>query len=171
MSAIIGPFPSTLVNGTVEDANQVQTLLNWIQSQVNSNATGGVGTSARNLIYNGAMQIAQRIGTGGNIVVAGGTKAYTLDRWQVAPGAASSATVTQLTSTGLPQFQNALRLQRTASNASTNAIFLAQSMESVDSYPLQGQTVNVSFMARAGVQLFTDWQCFRGDAFYRDRDR
>ena len=72
MSAIIGPFPSTLVNGTVEDANQVQTLLNWIQSQVNSNATGGVGTSARNLIYNGAMQIAQRIGTGGNIVVAGG---------------------------------------------------------------------------------------------------
>jgi hypothetical protein len=97
------------------------------------------------------MQLAQRLGAGGNVVVAGGTKAYSLDRWQIAAGVGSSATVTQLTNTGLLQFQNALRMQRTSGNTATTAISVAQSMESVDSYPLQGQVVNVSFMARAGA--------------------
>ena len=37
---IIAAFPSTLANGTNADATQVMTLLNWIQSQTNSNAFG-----------------------------------------------------------------------------------------------------------------------------------
>lgn len=36
--AIINAFPTTLVNGTIEDATQVMTLFNWLQSQTNTNA-------------------------------------------------------------------------------------------------------------------------------------
>lgn len=46
MSTIIGTLPLVLANGTPQDANQVMTLFNWIQSQVNANAAlSGVGTS------------------------------------------------------------------------------------------------------------------------------
>jgi len=41
--SIINSFPTTLVNGTVEDATQVMTLFSWIQSQTNGNACPATG--------------------------------------------------------------------------------------------------------------------------------
>jgi microcystin-dependent protein len=38
MTSIVGAFPTTLQNGTLEDATQVMSLLSYIQSQVNGNA-------------------------------------------------------------------------------------------------------------------------------------
>ena len=44
--SIINAFPTTLVNGTVEDATQVMTLFNWILAQVNGNACAAtIGSS------------------------------------------------------------------------------------------------------------------------------
>lgn len=150
-AAIVGPLPVTLVNGTVPDANQVMSDFNWIVSQVNANATQGAGSIAKNVIYNGDMSLAQRIGANGSLAIAGGTKAYALDRWQTSVGGSSSLTVAQFGTTGLAQFGSAMRVQRVASNADTSTISFAQSMESVDSIQLQGQTVTLSLWARAGA--------------------
>jgi hypothetical protein len=46
MPSIIPPFPSTILPNTIADATQVQTLLDWIRTNVNTNAQptgGGVG--------------------------------------------------------------------------------------------------------------------------------
>ena len=45
MSNIISTFPTTLQNGTVEDATQVMTLFSWIQNQVNGNACAATSGS------------------------------------------------------------------------------------------------------------------------------
>ena len=150
-AAIVGPLPVTLVNGTVPDANQVMSDFNWIVSQVNANATQGAGSIAKNVIYNGDMSLAQRIGSNGSLAIAGGTKAYALDRWQTSVGGSSSLTVAQFGTTGLGQFRSAMRVQRVASNTDTSTISFAQSMESVDSVQLQGQAVTLSLWARAGA--------------------
>jgi hypothetical protein len=149
LGAIIGPLPNTLTNGTIADANQVMGDLNWIVSQVNANASAGAGTVTRNILLNGAMEISQRfVTTSQNIA---GTKAYTVDRWQGSSGAASSGDFVQLSSIGLNQYQYALRAQRTAGNTATTTIQVAQSLETADSYQMQGQTVTLSFYARAGA--------------------
>lgn len=44
--SIVGAFPSTLQNGTLEDATQVMSLFAYIQSQVNGNACPATTTSA-----------------------------------------------------------------------------------------------------------------------------
>lgn len=46
MPTIIPAFPLTLVNGTPNDATQVMTLLNYIQSTVNANTTSSYATIA-----------------------------------------------------------------------------------------------------------------------------
>lgn len=150
---IVGPLPVTLVNGTVPDANQVMADFNWIVSQVNANASQGAGAITVNRLYNADMSLAQRIGVGGSLAIAGGTKAYTVDRWQVAAPASGAVTATQIVNPGLPQFNYALRVQRNSGNAATGSVAFAQSMESNDSYALQGQTVTLSFWARAGANF------------------
>lgn len=74
MTTIIGDFPDPLVNGTTADADQVMADLDWIQSQVNSNALSnsyfGTGTTPMLGVANG--------GTGGSsysnngVIVGGG---------------------------------------------------------------------------------------------------
>jgi len=60
MSNIISTFPTTLQNGTVEDATQVMTLFSWIQNQVNGNACGATsGTGV--LKGDGAGNTAQAV--------------------------------------------------------------------------------------------------------------
>lgn len=150
LGVIIGPLPNNIVNGTVEDASQVQGNFNWIVSQVNANATAGAGTVARNIVINGDMSISQRYITTQKII-AGGNKAYILDRWQGSAGAGSSLEIEQLTSTGLGQFQYAQRVQRQSANAATTLLQIAQSLETSDSIQMAGQTVTLSFWARAGA--------------------
>lgn len=150
IGAIVGPLPITLVNGTIADATQVMTDLNFIASQVNSNATQGAGSITRNVLINGAMQFAQRLGGTSTTLTLIGQKGYGCDRWQGSTGAAQTGVVSQITSIGLNQFQYACRVQRQSGQTATTTIALAQSLETIDSYPMQGQTVTLSFYARVG---------------------
>ena len=149
LGVIVGPLPNNIVNGTVEDATQVMGNFNWIVSQVNSNAAAGTGTITRNILLNGAMGVSQRYVTTANTLAA--VKGYTLDRWQGQSGVGGSAAYSQITGIGLSQFEYAQRVQRTAGNTATTTIYLAQSLETVDTYQMQGQTITLSFWARAGA--------------------
>lgn len=110
----------------------------------------GYGQAAKNKTTNAAMQVWQR---GTSFAVT--TPVYAADRWQVArAGNVAGSTVTrQLTSdtTNLPFIQYCMRVSRDSGNTSTNTLYLAQAMESVNSIPLAGRTVTVSFYARKGA--------------------
>lgn len=149
VGAIVGPYPNTIIPGTLADANQVQGNFDWVRDQVNANVAGGGGNNfGLNLLYNSAMLISQRfVATSKNVAA---TQAYTLDRWQVKSGAGGSADVQQQSSIGNAGFQNSIRVQRTAANTAVTLIQLAQSLETADSYPMQGQALAFSFYARCG---------------------
>ena len=100
-----------------------------------------------NLLHNGAMQVAQRgasfAGTAGIV--------YTADRWfTYRAGGATGHTVTWAAS-GLAKIQYCARVQRDSGNASTAGVFLEQDIETVNSIPVQGDTVTLSFWARKGA--------------------
>ena len=149
---IIGPLPNNILDGQPASAGPVMSNFNFIVQQVNANVPGGGGGSSAgvaNILYNGAMRVSQRyIAT---TVTIAATQGYTLDRWQGKSGAAASAGFSRITSISNPPFQYACRVQRTASNAATTLIQIAQSLESNDSFPLQSQTVTLSFWARNGA--------------------
>jgi hypothetical protein len=86
---------------------------------------------------------------GTSFTIASSTSTYTADRWQAYRGATGS-TVTRQTS-GLTGIQYAMRVVRDSGNTSTTAIQMAQAFESANSYIFAGQTVTVSFYARAGA--------------------
>ena len=110
-------------------------------------ATVGRNIPGRNLLHNGAMQVAQRgasfAGTAGIV--------YTADRWfTYRAGGATGHTVTWAAS-GLAKIQYCARVQRDSGNASTAGVLLEQDIETVNSIPVQGDTVTLSFWARKGA--------------------
>lgn len=106
---------------------------------------------SKNAVINGGMDVWQR-GTSFN---AGGATNYSADRYAFVRGANTSAVTCSRQATGdttnLPNIQYAARIQRTASNTSTDTVFFAQSFESVNSIPFAGKTISFSFYARAGA--------------------
>jgi len=106
---------------------------------VNENIAG------KNFIINGGMDIAQR---GTSISVGASAITYTLDRW-CAFSTSPTVTVSQISS-GLTGFQYAIRTQRN-SGQGAGTIYQSQSIETKNSIPLAGQTVTISFWARAGA--------------------
>jgi hypothetical protein len=113
----------------------------------------GLGSfSFRNKIINGAMEIAQRGNTFTNQATTSSPNGpYTLDRWKNnrasdVPG----LTVTQ--STDAPQgFINSMRLQRVSGNTSNASTYIFHTLAREDSIPLAGETVTLSFYAKAGA--------------------
>lgn len=110
--------------------------------------TSGSSLSNRNMIINGAMQVAQR---GTSFTGITSTIAYRMDRWQVGFGAAgSNYAITQ--STDAPDnFKYSMKWQRTASNAVTNTIWFSQAFESIDSKVVAGRTCTLSYYAKKGA--------------------
>jgi hypothetical protein len=105
-----------------------------------------------NAIINGGFDVWQR-GTSTNITT---TYAYSADRWQTAASGASGTlgTLTRQTvsdTTNLPTIQYCARVQRTAASTATQSPVINLSLESSDSYRFAGQTVTVSYYARAGA--------------------
>jgi hypothetical protein len=103
-----------------------------------------------NCVTNGAMDIWQR---GTSSTGLGTAKTFLADRWYA--NSASAATTfgyTQSTSvtTG---FQYATKIQRTAANTGTNAIYFQQDIETINSIPFAGQTVTISLYAKAGANF------------------
>jgi hypothetical protein len=99
----------------------------------------------RNVIINGAMNVWQRstdATTNGNDTYA------SLDRWRnrTASGPGSIRVSRQLT--GLTGFQYCARIQRTSGNTDTGGLQIIQTLETINSIPLAGKTVTISFYAR-----------------------
>jgi hypothetical protein len=111
---------------------------------------GSSNVAGKNAVLNSNFSIWQR-GTAG--VAGTSTGAYFADRWVIGRGVAGSTGSRQVTgdTTNLPNIQYCARVQRDLANASTNGIFLAQSFETINSIPLAGKTVTVSYYARAGA--------------------
>ena len=105
------------------------------------NAYSDGALSNRNLIINGAMQVAQR----GTSTTVG---EYFLDRWKTVSPAPFPAT--QEAVTGLAGFSKCLRIQRPVGMAWNTAVELNQPVESINSVPVVGKTVTLSFWARVG---------------------
>ena len=108
----------------------------------------GSMAAGRNFFINGGMDIWQR---GTSIALT--TSALTSDRWQGYRAVAGSTVTRQATgdTTNLPFIQYCARVQRDSGNTAINTIYLGQSLETVNSIPLAGKTVTLSFYARAGA--------------------
>jgi hypothetical protein len=103
--------------------------------------------AGKNFVINGGMDIWQR-GTS----FANPNNGYTTDRWLGSQ--ATAGTITRVATgdtTNLPNIQYALRYQRTSASTSTAQLNIIQNFESVNSIPLAGKTVTLSFYARKGA--------------------
>ena len=115
----------------------------------NSSASTGVSwagpsvAAGKNFLINGAMEYFQR-GTSSSAL--GNT--YVADRWLLGN---SNATQSQITGIGLNGFRYATRIQRTSGSTSTGSNYLIQAFETSTIQPVAGQTVTLSFYARAGA--------------------
>lgn len=106
-----------------------------------------------NVIINGAFDIAQR-GTSVSVPVSTNTNA--LDRFQLSVGANGASTVSQQSvgdTTNLPTIRYCARVQRNSGQTGTTTMYFATSLETSDSIRFAGQTVTVSFYARAGANF------------------
>jgi hypothetical protein len=102
----------------------------------------------KNRIINGAMQVWQR-GTS-----VSGTYVYGTDRWATLPFATCNiAQSTSVPTTTGSSFQYSAKVGRTAASTATTAIGIMQTIESVNCYDLSGQTVTISFWAKAGANF------------------
>ena len=104
-------------------------------------------TGFKNRIINGDMDIWQR-GT-----TATGAYVYGADRWATGPFTASQ-TISR--STSVPSgsvAQYSLNLQRPTSSTSTTTTIVMQTIETANCYDLAGQTVTISFWAKAGANF------------------
>ena len=105
--------------------------------------------AGKNAIVNGGMDFWQR-----STSVASGTAApYTVDRWQGYRGSLVAGETVSRQTAGLTGFQYCARVQRDSGNAATNQLYLATSIESVNTYLFAGQYVTLSFYARAGANF------------------
>jgi hypothetical protein len=108
----------------------------------------------KNRIINGAMQIYQRSQNFSNSGTTVALSYSTVDRYQIFRfGAVTGLNAIVSTTggpTGLPHF---VRIQRAVGNTATNGCVIAQSIESINCYDLAGQTVTLSFWARAGANF------------------
>lgn len=143
------PAKTTYANGDVfsgSDINDTNGTLNLLTSTTLSRSAG------KNAVINGGMDIWQR---GTSVAGGSGTTTFTADRWLAYRSVAGSTFSRQTTSdtTNLPTIQYCVRVARDSGNTSTAAIILDQSFETVNSIPMAGQTVTMSFYARKGANF------------------
>lgn len=118
-------------------------------SQTNGVSWSSQSLSNRNVIINGDFKVWQR-GTSFTDCAFG----LTADRWEAGRGAfATGLTVSR--QGGPNNFIHSARVQRVSGNTSTQNIRFATTLETVNSLPLAGKTVTVSFYARAGANFST----------------
>jgi hypothetical protein len=110
---------------------------------------GGVSTSRRNLLVNGAFDIWQR----GTSFTHTNGKIYVADRWIVQPQS-TAHTFTQVAASspiaGMGS-RYALRIQRNADVTATGFTYFAQDNESSMAYHCQGKKITLSYFARKGA--------------------
>jgi hypothetical protein len=129
----------TALTGLTIDNNQNVTLPNSLSS-VNT-------FGFKNRLINGAMNIWQR---GTSFTNSANSNQYTADRWAIFSGVGTVAVVSQASS-GLQNYPYALRVQRQAANTGTAGCYAIQVIETANCRDLAGQSVTLSFQARAGA--------------------
>jgi hypothetical protein len=114
----------------------------------------------RNLIDGGDFSINpfQRnipgLATGGAIATPiGATPTYFADRFFAAGAAGSQILMAAVADTSVPGFNQSLKVSRQSGNASAATINFGQVIETLDSLRCQGQTVTLSFWAKAGANF------------------
>ena len=120
----------------------------WIITDTGNITAAPTAYGFRNLIINGDMKIAQR-GTSGALT---SSAAYlSVDRWATLQTGTANGVLTQV-STGTPTgFQYAVKLGRNSGATTTGNLVIQQALETVNCIPLQGQSVTLSFYAKAGA--------------------
>jgi hypothetical protein len=143
------PLKTTYANGDVysaSDVNDTNGTINLLTSTTLSNQAG------KNAIINGGFDVWQR---GTSIAATATNGVYTADRWLVnRNGAVTGATITRQTTsdtTNLPSIQYCARVSRDSGNTSTQIIRFGSPIETINSIPYAGKTVNISFYARKGA--------------------
>lgn len=107
-----------------------------------------IAANTKNNIINGAFDIWQRTAS---LSVTANVITYTADRW-AAYSLDNALTIARITATsGIQGF--GLKLQRNAGQTGTNSVNIAQSAESINSVPLAGKTITLTFRAKAGANL------------------
>jgi hypothetical protein len=100
----------------------------------------------KNVIINGGMDIWQR---GTSFTSTGATTNFAADRWCIYNGR-TGTTYSRQTS-GLTGFQYSMRVQRDSGNSATANLYATTTLETADSLRFAGQTVTLSFYAKAGA--------------------
>jgi hypothetical protein len=81
----------------------------------------------------------------------GAAPTYFADRFFAVGSASSAILMAAVSDTSIAGFNQTLKISRQAGNASTATIYFGQVLETLDSLRCQGQTVTLSFWAKAGV--------------------
>jgi hypothetical protein len=105
--------------------------------------------AGKNFIINGGADVWQR---GTSVATTG--RVYTGDRFETwSTAGAATTTSRQLTNdtTNLPGIQYCARVQRNSGQTLTGAVAYQTSLESINSIPLAGKSIVVSFYARKGA--------------------
>jgi hypothetical protein len=126
---------------------------NTADTQTASGGPVSPGIAGKNAIINGGMDIWQR---GTSVAASASTTPYTADRWQLKNNASQAMTVSRQATndtTNLPNIQYCARIQRNSGQTGTTVYYFANQFESVNSIPLAGKTVTLSFYARSGADF------------------
>lgn len=100
----------------------------------------------RQAIINGNFDVWQR---GTSVASVSSATQYLADRWQIF--SVNTATTFSRQTSGLDTAKYSLRVQRNAGNTATNALLVAQNLETTESLKLVNQKLTISFWAKAGA--------------------
>lgn len=135
----------------------------YTQAQANSLyvSKAGFDAAGKNVVINGGFDIWQR-GTSFSSI---GSNNYFADRWWYGNAGTSNYSITRQ-STGdtsnLPSIQYCARISRAAGNTNLSQQYLGNVFETVNSIPLVGKTLTLSFYARAGANWSASAGSFSG---------
>jgi hypothetical protein len=116
-----------------------------------STTATGLRYQVGNGLAQGAINGGQDIWQRGTSISTSVSQNYASDRWQSYTNNAGLTGTTSRQSSGLTSIQYCARVQRTAGNTNANTLIFNSSLESANSYQYAGQTVTLSFYARAGA--------------------
>jgi hypothetical protein len=122
----------------------------WVQIAESTNlaALSAALPTRRNAIINGGFDIWQR---GTSFTLNNVAFQYTADRFSVVRNLAGTDIVASQSNVVPTGFRHSLKIQRNAGSTTTNIPYLLHNLESRESVPLAGQSVTLSFWARAGA--------------------
>jgi hypothetical protein len=127
-----------------------------------SSALLPAGLGFRNVLINGAMTVYQRNASSTTSLAS----SFACDRWNNFRGGAVSGITVSRQTAGLTGFQYCSRIQRDSGNTATNALYFVQNIESINSIPLAGKQVTLSFWARAGANYSASSGALRSSVEY-----